>query len=367
MIFKTLDELKAVLGGAMEYDDSIRKSMKPFFDIAFDKHLSAWLSPATFDDLVAKHTADTLTAEQEALLPYVQQALGWLAYIEYSGFNDTNFGPAGRYRREDEDRKGLFKYQENKMDDKALHNGYDAIEKLVLFLEANKATHTYWYDEPGYTKHHELFLHSAEACRAAHSKRIGRYVFDIIRGKVEELEGFVLLPLLGATTYEALLTARRDDAWDADPAQEKLQRQVIALANKATLHFALMEGMRENLVRFDGNMVVQGESSESQSNKTAAKPDRVMAAERLAAHAEFGNRHLDRLRQLLTDNIDAAVLADYKAHQEALAEAAEAEQQALDAEANAESGYLSSASQRQEPWDVLPSAAAPKRKGAVRL
>lgn len=363
MIIKTINELKTYLGGAVENNASILTSMGPYFDIAFDNHLSPWIGSTTFADLVTAHGDDTLTSNQTALLPYVQKVLAWLAYYEYSGFNDTYFGPAGRYRREDEDRKGLYKYQENKLDDKAHRNGYEAIERLILFLEENKATHTYWTTEPGYEKHHAILLHSAAACRTAHSKQISRFVFEILRGKIEEIEGFTLIHLLGQDTYDQLLTARKTGTWN----NETLEKKIIAFANKATLHFALLEAMRENLVRFDGNKVVQSEALEPQSSKKQGVPSAAMVAERLGHHEEFANRHLDYLRKLLTDNIDDPALADYKTHSEAQAQALKDEKTELDNEANAAASGYNPNSERCEPWDVVPGSTSAVGGGAVRL
>lgn len=360
MIFQTIQELKSILGGAIDAEDAIRKSMAPFFDIAFENHLSQWLGRSTFDALVTAHAADSKSAAQTALLPHVQKVLGWLAYVEYSGYNDVNFGPAGRYRREDESRKGLFKYQENKLDDKALRNGYEAIEQLVLFLEANKSDHDYWEDEPGHALHHGILLHSAEACRSAHSKRIGRYVFEILRGKVEEVEAFTLRHLLGDATYEALLTSRQTGVWTNAP----LEKKIIQYANRATLHFALYEGLRENLVQFNGNSVVQTEALENQSLKKQGVASATLTDEKLNHHREFANRHLDRLRDVLETHKEETVLSDFKAHQAALAQKVEEEKAALDAEAG--NGNLINP-ERNKPWEVLPWVGVERGKGAVRL
>lgn len=317
-IFTDISEIQAVAGGGINASMYLQ-SIGPFFDIAHERHMEAWLGTDLYDALISGVANDNLTAEQEALLPYYRRALVWLALYEYHPHAAVQFSEAGLMRVESETHKTAYKYQESAKLRSTLQNGYEALEKLILFLETNKADYPDWEAAPGYLRHHEVLLHTAATFRIAQSKKITRHVFDLVRGIIEDVEQFAIVPLIGEDQYEALLEARKTGTWTT----ETMEKKAIYLLQRAVAHFTLDNAIRLGWAQFEGDSVVQSERPDDHPDQRTATG--LPVGLRLNFHDDTANRWLKKAKAYLDTNIDDNAFADYKAYAEALAAAAEEE------------------------------------------
>lgn len=317
-IFTELSEIKSFVGGAVNESIYLR-SLEPFFDIAHERHMEDWLGVDLYNMLSDCVETQTFLPEQTALLPYYRRALAWLALYEYHPHAAVQFSEAGLMRVESETHKTAYKYQESAKLRSTLQNGYEALEKLILFLENNKADYPDWEDAPGYLRHHEVLLHTAAVFRIAQSKKITRHVFDLVRGIIEDVEQFAIVPLIGEDQYEALLTARKTGTWTT----ETMEKKVIYLLQRAVAHFTLDNAIRLGWAQFEGDSVVQSERPDDHPDQRTASG--LPVGLRLNFHDYTANRWLKKAKAYLDTNIDEAAFADYKAYAAALAAAAEEE------------------------------------------
>lgn len=319
MIFQNISDFKDIIGGGVNasmYLDSIQ----PYFDIAHERHMEDWLGTAFYTNLGDGVENSNLTQAETALLPYYRKALAWLALYEYLPHANVQISEAGMYRVENDSMKTAYKYQMLAVQDNAINNGYEALEKLILFLESNKATYTDWTNAPGYEKHHNVLLHTAAAFRIVHNKRLARYTFDAIRGVVEDVEQFVIAKLLGDDQYAALLDARKTNTWTT----EAKEKRAIYLLNRASAHFALAAALQLNYVTLKSDRVVSNTDTEAAPAEQPASTAQVFT--RLQLHDDIANRHLKAAREYLDENIEDPAFSNYKAWQEELAEMEEAYQ-----------------------------------------
>ncbi len=315
-IFNDMNDVKEVVGGAVNASMYI-DSLAPYFDLAHQQHLEDWMGTDLYNSLVAAVAANSFTSVQTALIPYYRRSLAWLALLEYHPHASTQWSEAGLMRVENENMKTAYKYQESAKLASTRSNGYEALEKLILYCEANKATITAWPTAPGYLRHHGVLLHTAATFRIAQSKKISRHVFDLVRGTIEDVEAFAVVPLIGEDQYLALLEARRTNTWTS----ETLEKKAIYLLQRAIAHFTLDNAMRLAQVQFDGESVVQREFLEDQGVPKQGVAAMNATGNRIALHDETANRHLKQAKAFLDTNVEDAAFADYKAHLATLAEA----------------------------------------------
>lgn len=320
-LFADIDEFKAALGGGSNVSVNM-ESVAPYIDIAFQRHVEDWTGPAIYASLVTAHASgNPLSSANSALLPYFRNTLVFLAYLEYSAYADIQWSESGRYRIENDQYKTLYKYQVNGVDRKNIINGYEALERLILFLEKEKATYTGWPDAPGYQRHHGVLLNTAAAWRSAASKKLYRNVFEVMRSTIEDVEAFVLVPLMGEEQYQSLLDHRKAGTWTtADKEQELIYR-----CNKATSHFVLAHALVENWVKLEGDMVVQVEFLEDHGKAKEGTASSLALGVKRMQHDDTANRHINRIQSYLDANIGDPAFAEYKAHKAELDEAAETE------------------------------------------
>jgi hypothetical protein len=320
MIFPTIGTFKDVIGGGVNasmYLDSI----EPYFDIAHERHIEDWLGTTLYNALADGIENSNLTQAETNLLPYYRKALAWLALYEYMPHATVQISEAGMYRVENENMKSAYKYQMLAVMDNAIVNGYESMEKLILFLETNKATYTDWTTAPGYDKHHNIFLHTAADFRNVHNKRMARHTFDTIRGVVEDVEQFVIAPLLGEQQHAALLNARKTNTWTTETKEKK----VIYLINRAVAHYAIAAAMAMNIVEMRSDRIVSKTQGEALNSELVAGVEKYFVKNQ--HHDDTANRHLKRLRDYLNENLEDVAFQDYKDWQAELAEAEEAYQE----------------------------------------
>jgi hypothetical protein len=319
MLFANITELKTILGGAINTSVEL-DSLSPAFHAAIYNHLVEWISEAFWDEFKTAYDADTLSAEQTALLPYLQRPLAKLAMYEYQQIGTVQFTESGLNRIETETHKSAYRYQENAYSNFMLLNGYEDLERLLVYLETNKADFATWTGSDAYTRNRSLFITYASEFRRAYGKQVSRYVFEIMRPVMSDIETFAVLPLLGEDQFADLKA--KILAGTTSSEEDELHNRII----RAVANYAMEESLKRELVQHDGNKVVQLESSILQSNTTKRVPDSSHLDVTIRHSHEFANRHLSYVKEYLDNNLDTFTL--YSAYLDAQAEAEAAEEAA---------------------------------------
>lgn len=363
-IFTDLSDLKSVLGRAVNQSIDI-VDLSPFFETTHQQRIEEWLGSDLYDSLVEAVEAASTDDDQDAVLPYYKKALAWLTLYDYIPFAEVQITGAGVSRVENDNYKTAYKNQVKAVQEQALRNGYEALEKLIIFLENNKATYTDWPAAAGYARYHAVLLHSASLFRSVYDKNISRQVFESMVGIVEDAELFALVPLLGQAQYDALLTARKTNTYTS----ETLEKKVILLCQKISAHFTLREALVKNYVRIENNRVVQIEYPADQSTPMEAAASTLSIAGRREMHDARANAYLKALNTYLDANEDDDALTNYKAWKATKAAAEEAYQDARTKEYGA--GTIAASTSERSDWGNAfgfgDTGSSNSRKGASTL
>ncbi len=326
-LFNDITEFKTYIGGAG--NASLRlNSLEPIMQIAAEKHLVPWLSSTELQTLVDDFGA--LDPEYILLLPYVQKPLALLTMYEYAKVGGIQFGENGIFRLETESQKSAYKYQENQFSRFMLESGYDAIERLLNFLDENSTDYPVWTASEAFARHRSLLLNTAVQFREAYTSDLSRYTFEVLRPIIRDIEDFAIKGTIGSELYGILkagiLAANLTTA----------RKALLKVIHNATASFAIEEGMKRQWVQFSGKDIVQNEKLEPQSYQKEASPG--MATLNVSTqHAEdWGNRHIVSIKAYLLENID-----DFPEYQTYLDEQAAEEETSAEAEEFADRYFLS--------------------------
>lgn len=324
--FSNITQVKTFIGGGVNRSLEIT-SLDSSLLVALQQHLRPWLGSDFTTELLDAWAASILeddpvplSAEQTALLPYIQRPLAMLAMYEYAKIGSIQFGENGIFRIEGENMKGAYKYQENQYKEAMLHNGYEAIEDMLIFLNTNRADYTTWDVSDEAARSRELFINTAAEFRLAYSKHITRYTFEMLRGIVEDVQLFAIRPLIGEDEYEALKTAIAG----TDPLTAP-QKALLKVIQKAVAAFTVKEAVQKMWLRIEGNKLVQSEHLEPQSYEKDSPPGANVISLQLYQQDVWANRLLSNITRVLEATPDDYPL--YTAYAEALAEAAAAEEE----------------------------------------
>jgi hypothetical protein len=317
-------DFKAIVGGAVNASFELA-SIAPQFGNTHQQRMEEWLGDTIYFQLVGNLASDSVTDDQERLLPLYQKALAWLTLHDYLPFAEAQITEAGVSRVETDSHKTAYKDQVRKIQAQCITNGYEAMERLIIYLDGMRVEFPDWVDAPGFLKYHGVMLNTALAFRSVYDKSVTRQVFEeSLFGCVADAEAFSIVKLMGQAQYDALLLARQNNDWTTEAKEKK----AILLSQKISAHFSLKEALTRNYVRLEGNRVVQIEYLAEQAVPREGTASALAVGVRSQLHDDRANAYLKSLRDYLDANIEDAAFADYKAYQEELAAAEEAYQEA---------------------------------------
>lgn len=312
-LFADITDFKEQVGGAVNQSLSLR-SIGPWIEMAAEAHILPWLGQETWEAL----QAGSLSQELHNLRPYVQRAAALLTMYEYSQIGNVQFGEGGMFQVENEGIRGPYKYQETAYRKQMLHHGYEAIERLLLFLETNEANYPLWQADPAYDRNKAHFINTAFEYRQLYGKLLSRYIFEMLRPIIDEVETFAILPTLGQPQYDDLKEGIQLKALTAD------EQALIDLIQRAVVHFSMQEALERHWVQFEGNRVVQLETLEPQGYQRAGSASATSFSIKWQHHQLMASRHISFIRHYLESRLDFFPL--YAAHLETQAEASGGEQ-----------------------------------------
>ena len=318
-LFSNIQELQQHLGGAINASVEM-EHIAPYIDNAYLNHLQLWLGDTIWEAVVAAHVGGSPSPDQAALIKKVQACLAPLTYIEYAAFADIQFSGSGRYRTETEELKTPYKYQVAEADRRMLNMGYQALERLVLFLEAKVDTYTDWPDAPGYALHHSALLNTALLFQQNNGQRTARHEFEMLLPLVGKVEEFVLVPLFTEALYLQLKENRKAGTLTA------LEKTLIGHSQRCTAEFTLEEALQRHIVQLKDGRVVQTETLEPQGYRKEGTAPASALRLPLQRYELMANRHYVAMNRFLDANLDAPEFAAYKAKVDAEAAAAEEEE-----------------------------------------
>ena len=298
MIFTTTTQLKTAIGGSINVSLELDSINPTLLDVA-EVYVLPYLGQTTFDalrDYVAADYTPT-DAALNALLPYARAPIGAIGAAEYSKLGGIQFGESGLFRIETDDKKSPYKYQENDYRYTLLTQGYNSIERMILFLEKNKADYPDWVDEAReYCR--GLFVSTAADLRAAYGKGIDRQIYEVLRPLIADMEVFLILSSIGQEQFDALKELQLEDATTLTYAQS----QALTRLRKAISLGAIQESLRRNIIQLKGDRIIQAEALEPQSSLKEGVPANPALSLSSVHMQEWKERHLSYFLKWLTDN-----------------------------------------------------------------
>jgi len=315
MIYTDFAEFKSFIGGGVNYSVEL-DSLLPTIQEAAEQYIAPWLTEAVWDELVADFEADNLSIQQEDLLPYVRRPLAYLAMYEYSKIAGIQMSEAGMMRVESDTHKTAFKYQEAAYREAMRETGFNALAKMLEFLDTNAEFHTTWRDDGGRLRYRTTLLHRHTDMSDILGRTISRYTFQQIRPILLDVETFAFQPLLGEDQLEELRDHFRTNTLSA------AETSLLTLMRKASANFAFAEAIKRMYVQVKGEAIVHVEAAADQSLRTETTAALSPAGLLIDVSSEWANRHFSYLQNYLQAN--AADFPLYEAYQAEQTEAAEA-------------------------------------------
>ena len=251
-ICSTIDEIKKYAEVNASFDPQILLPAES----KVEHIVKRMLSKAEYASLVVNYTANTLTAEQEELLPYVQNAMVSLAMIKWTGAcGQVEISNAGIHLNLSKDRKTAFQWQIVDIQRHFKNEAYKALENMLQFLwDSPSNKYLLWRASADRSEYLKFFINDSVEFSKNYQIHENFAFFLYLRETMDFVEENYIAPVIGQDLFDQIKAQIVSNT--VSPANAKILKWIRkAVANK-TIHHAIPKlssymdefGIRENFL-----------------------------------------------------------------------------------------------------------------------
>ena len=304
MLLQTISEIKEFLPIGVGNDFN---RLKPHIENAENKYIKPLLGIAIYDELQEFYDEfpyDNPTEVQEItteLLYKVQHSVIHLAYFIGYDFLNVSISDSGFNRLETENKKGLFKYQEDNLKKYFSDSGFNSLDDILVFLETNIAHFGEFKATANWTEFKGSFIPNVAVLEKIPFNIFGsRLTFLSLKPHLAFVEDTTIKLALGTDIYDEIKAGMI-----LDDIPEKVSK-ILPYIRKPLIYFASALFMSETGATL-GNNALYFDKSESTaggiSNKVPATEERIM--DLIKRNNFIGNSYLDILKTFLISEAES--------------------------------------------------------------
>jgi len=248
------------------------------------------------------------TQEQDALLDQIFPSLSRLSVAVWSRSGSLSIGGTGIRRTEDSNQKTAYKYQEDGLVKALILEGFDLLDDLLEFLEANEDDYLPWKaDAVAYTKFKKFFINTTDEFEKEYGIGGSRITFRAFYPILKHVDYMNMRPVIGSDLYDEIKS--EIELRTISPENQTLLDEFI---RPAIAHMVIAEAMDILPVQISENGVRVVEVLQSFPSDVMEKnaPEAVRSPKINAANTK-AQQYLTDLVNELKDNASATKYATY--------------------------------------------------------
>lgn len=300
MLIKNVDELIKFLGRAVmnaTTDDFI----KPYIEDAQESIIVKAFGQELITELDNQHNAvsgASLSPANALLLPKIQRALAWYAYLKYLPFSIGNDGDNGLQEVGTDSTQPVRIGVLDKRQRETERNAVESLERALFFLEENRANYDTWTASPAWSKYKSLFIWSATEM-TNYLPAVGQNyrLYLTLRPYIALAERDYILPLLGQDMFDELKAVVLSSSITDE------EKELLFYVNRALAYTAFAEALPNmNLVVLgSGNLRVLSDFDGIYNQKS---PEPATLKAFICAKESDAKTYRNALKRYLTANAD---------------------------------------------------------------
>lgn len=297
MIFQSTEQVKQFLPANISLELS---TLKPFIDAAEQKYLLMVLGDEQLDALLSYSQGINADEHLDALMQKCLAPVLFLAIFDGFDLLNVTFSDSGFRRPESETSKSLYGYQERNIKTFLSVNGYNGLDSILAFLEANEANYKLWADSTACSMAYTNLLRNAAEFTAIYSPLRGSsLIFRLLKSAITETEDFDIKPVLGIALFEKLLEMVKDR--DIDIVANIEYKRLLAYVLKPLAYLSIARGADDIGAKFtDKGLLFESIEPGLDDTKAAADAENVQKIKQKAYNT--GRGYLAALKTYLADN-----------------------------------------------------------------
>jgi hypothetical protein len=135
------------------------------------------------------------------LIEHIQRSLINLTYWASFDFMNVLMNDSGFHRQESDTEKSLFKYQEDSLKAGFKNNGFDGLDTMLEFIEANMEAFPLFAESQNYTERKTSLIPNTGVFNKIFNINNSRLVFLKINRYITQVEDFEIQAVLGAALF----------------------------------------------------------------------------------------------------------------------------------------------------------------------
>jgi len=296
MIFQTMEDVQDFLPFAKAFTFD---QIKPFLLQAEEDLLIKTIGQAIYDEIDTVINTGTPSEDQEKLIAKMRAPAVHYAVSKWLPFGQVIISDAGIQIANTDSMKTAFQWQIDKLDESAMNSAFENLDKLLAFLETNRATYTTWANDAASTIYKDCFI-STTAKLNELFPAIGnsRRNFLFLKSALYKIEDFKILPLIGEAYFNELKTQFAAETLTT------ANTKVVKLIQKAMAPLAIHKGLMDMSVMITDLGLLQF-NNKGVSNTTQTKePAADSRIKRIQEEAKLdGETYLAMIRTFIDGNI----------------------------------------------------------------
>jgi hypothetical protein len=308
MLVRNIDDVKTHINTneSFAFDQ-----IKPYTEAIQRNLINPLFSEAFIDALDAKYNdvSPVLTDNELKLITLLQKAIIFIAYGENLSAFMVSATNQGLHVIKTDTKLPLFRELRIEYSDIITELGYSAIEDAakILFKNAEAEEFDLFQNSEEFEHMYRRFIYDAVTFNKYYPIAYSRRTFEAIKTAMDEVEQFIIRPLLGDDYYDNLLEKIVDDDLIAD------DRLLLPLIRKAVANLTVAVAAQKFRAKATskGWVIISQESTgtEYSQNKMPVSNAEIMSVSQPAQLA--GNGYINALKDYLFNNADKFPL--YKA------------------------------------------------------
>jgi hypothetical protein len=294
--FKTTEEFVSVVPVTAQNEVTKYEGSNNY---AIEHFLEKWLSKEFIDEVEALYQAGTVVAKWTVLIPKIQAALGNITLANQIPIGQVTIDDSGITRKENDHFKSAHTGQINMLLTECLGRGYNYLESLLEFLEANEDDYPVWKASTAYTKNKEFFINSSIEFNDNYPIMRGRITFKSLFPIMKDVELLIIEVALGTLFFDYL--KEKIQTKTAFTSEEK---KLLVCLKKAIAYFAIEQAIAKQWVKLTSNSVIFTEHDQDTNNVLETTAQNEQASLKISDAKEKGSIWLSKAINYIKSNLD---------------------------------------------------------------
>jgi hypothetical protein len=184
------------------------KELIPYLEPAAITHLrnDLGIGAALFDEILNEYNNgyESLSDIKKNLIHHIRYVVTKFAVHNYVPIGITIIGADGISNINKDNRQPIRKWQKDELQQQLITEGFEAVERLLQFLEANKTSFPSWTASNAYTISKNQFVNSVDEFTQKYSLVRSRRTFLFLMPIIKRVDEIQLKEVLGETLYTTI-------------------------------------------------------------------------------------------------------------------------------------------------------------------